>query len=157
MARLRGSVVLGVGALVARRRGAGLEVLLVQRRYPPFQGLWSFPGGHLEPGESVLEAARRELREETGLDAAPLGVVHIHELLAEGPHGPTQYVVLDVLMRYLGGEPMAASDAARAGFYSLEEARRLPLAPGARSLLPRLPGFLEQGCLLVPARTDTLG
>jgi len=155
-ARLRGRVVLGVGALVVRRRGAALEVLLVRRRYPPFAGYWSFPGGHVEPGESVLEAARRELLEETGLEAEPLGVVHIHELLANGPQGPTQYVILDVLMRYLGGEPVAGSDALEAGFFSLSRAASLRLTPGARALLSQLPSLVSGGCLLTPARTDTL-
>jgi len=149
-------VVVGVGAIVARRGSGGLEVLLVRRRYPPFPGHWSFPGGHIEPGEPVLEAARRELREETGLDAEPVGVVHIHELVAEGPRGPTQYVILDVLMRYRGGEPVAGSDALEAGFFTIEEAGRLPLTPGARSILPCLPRLVSGGCVLTPARTDVI-
>lgn len=47
----------------------GDRVLLAQRSKAPDKGLWGFPGGHVEPGETALEAARRELREETGLEA----------------------------------------------------------------------------------------
>ncbi|WP_338251887.1 NUDIX hydrolase [Pyrodictium abyssi] len=154
--RLRGPVV-GVGAIVPRGSGDGLEILLVRRRYPPFRGLWSLPGGHLEPGEPVLEAARRELLEETGVEAEPLGVVHIHELVAPGPLGePEHYVIIDVLMRYLRGEPRGDSDAEEARFVPYREALKLPLTPGARVLLEMLPEILDR-CTLKPVRTEALG
>ena len=150
--RPRGPV-LGVGAIVVR---GGSEVLLVRRGVEPFRGQWSFPGGHVEPGEPLLEAARRELQEETGVEAEPLGIIHVHELLAEGPGGvPHHYVIIDVLMRYLGGEARAGSDAAEAAWFSLD---RLPLSemtPGARRVAERLREMLG-GCLLVPMRTVCL-
>ena len=48
------------------------SVLMVERARPPFQGLWSFPGGRSESGETVEATARRELFEETGLTVGPL-------------------------------------------------------------------------------------
>lgn len=150
------SVVVGVGALVARHRSGAIEVLLVKRRYPPFAGYWSFPGGHVEPGEPVLEAARRELLEETGIEAEPVGVVHIHELVAGGPNGGTHYVILDVLMRYRGGEPRAGSDAAEAEFVRLDRVWEKRLTPGIRALIALVPRLLNRGCVLVPARTDAI-
>lgn len=55
------------------------EVLLVQRSKPPYAGLWSLPGGHIETGESAVEAARRELAEETGVSADILGVAGVRD------------------------------------------------------------------------------
>lgn len=146
--------VLGVGALVLRDREEGLEILLVRRRYQPFQGMWSIPGGHVEPGESLLEAARRELLEETGIEAEPLGVIHVHELVAEGHGGLTHYVLIDVLMDYRGGEPRASSDAIDARFVPYPDALGLELTPSARQFLENLPNLLEKKCLLRPMRYE---
>ena len=145
--------VLGVGAIVPRWRGGVLEVLLVRRRYEPYSGLWSFPGGHVEPGEPVLEAARRELMEETGVNAEPLGIIHVHELVARGRGGRLyHYVLLDVLFRYGGGEPRASSDALEAAFIPLDESLKLNLTPGARKVLSVLPQLLSRGCTINPTR-----
>ncbi|ABM81248.1 NUDIX hydrolase [Hyperthermus butylicus] len=148
-------LVLGVGAIVVRRGSAGLEVLLVRRKYDPFRGYWSFPGGHVEPGEPLLEAAARELLEETGIRARPLGVIHIHELVAEGPDGRRHhYVIIDVVFEYEGGEPRASSDAEDAAFVPLVEALKLRLTPGARLVLQKLPEMLQRGCTIEPTRTE---
>jgi 8-oxo-dGTP diphosphatase len=146
--------VLGVGAIVLRRRNGRVEVLLVRRRYEPHSGMWSFPGGHVEPGEPVLEAARRELLEETGIEAEPVGILHVHELVARGRGGRrSHYVLLDVLFNYKGGEPRASSDALEAAFIPLDEAGRLNLTPGARTVLSLLPQLLSRGCTIKPTRS----
>ena len=133
-------------------------MLLVRRRYPPFRGRWSFPGGHVEPGEPLIEAAMRELWEETGVRGEPLGIVHVHELIAEGPHGATHYVIVDVLVEpEPGAEPRPASDALEARFVPIGEAWSLPLTPGARAILEALPGiFRGRACRLHPLRTICL-
>ena len=71
-----------MGASIAVFKGD--TVLLVQRARAPFRGLWSLPGGSIEPGESAREAALRELKEETGITAEIEGVVENVELTAEG-------------------------------------------------------------------------
>jgi 8-oxo-dGTP diphosphatase len=154
--RVGGPIEVGVGAIVVRSSRGSHEVLLVRRRYPPFAGYWSFPGGHVEPGEPILEAARRELLEETGVEAEPVGVVHIHELVAQNSGSLKHYIILDVLMKYVSGEPRPGSDADAAEFVPLDEATRKPLTPGIRAVLPQVPRLLNDGCLLVPARTDAL-
>ena len=101
------------------------KVLLVQRGAPPGQGLWSLPGGKLEPGETELAAAQRELREETGLSADFYGPVGIHEIrLAHG-----SFDIHCFAGRALAGEARAMSDAQDVCWVSLEEAAAMPLAP----------------------------
>ncbi|MET1128867.1 MAG: NUDIX hydrolase, partial [Thermoproteota archaeon] len=151
-ARIAGPV-LGVGAIVLRNAGRKLEVLLVKRAGKPFAGMWSLPGGHVEPGEPLAEAAVRELLEEAGVEAEPVGVVHVHELLAEGPRGPTHYVIVDFMMRYIGGEPRPGSDALDAGFFDVDTALSMPLTPATREVLLKLPQLVAKGCVIEPGRT----
>jgi 8-oxo-dGTP diphosphatase len=60
------------------------RILLTRRAIEPAHGLWTFPGGYVDWGESVAEAARREMREEVGLDLEPAGLVGIYSY-AEAP------------------------------------------------------------------------
>ena len=125
---------LGVGALVLDGKG---RVLLVRRKYPPFPGLWSIPGGHVEPGETVIEAAARELREETGVEADPVGVVDIHELIVyENGRLKHHYLILDVLFQNPRGRVKPSSDALDAGFFDLPVT--VEVTPTVRKLLDKL-------------------
>ncbi len=128
--------VVGVGALVFRRG----SILLVKRANPPGRGLWSIPGGVVRLGESLLDAARRELLEETGIDAEPLGVVNIDEavVLDEGGRIRFNYILITVLMKYQGGEPKPMSDALDAGFFSLDELEKLELTESTRGLIGKI-------------------
>jgi ADP-ribose pyrophosphatase YjhB (NUDIX family) len=110
---------------VAMTRGD--RVLLVKRRFAPSRGLYAFPGGRAEPGETLEEAARRELFEETGLQVGPL--TRIAELLigGAGNDAPVSYLLHVFAGPHIGGEPVGASDAEEAAFYTLTELRSLPL------------------------------
>jgi len=125
--------VVGVGALVLE----GDRILLVKRKYPPGRGLWSIPGGHVDLGEGVLEAAARELLEETGVEAEPLGVVNVDNAIIRDEEGRVKYhfLLVTVLMRRIRGEPRAASDALDARFFSLKEALELDLTESTRGLI----------------------
>lgn len=103
--------VVGVGAIVLD----GGRVLLVERGNPPSAGWWSLPGGVLELGETLEEAVRREVLEETGLIVEPAGVVEVFERIVRDPEGRPEYhyVLIDYLCRASGGTLAAASDAAR--------------------------------------------
>jgi 8-oxo-dGTP diphosphatase len=69
------------------------EVLLIQRRNPPFQGRWALPGGFVEDGEPVMQAAPRELAEETGLRASNLRLLGVYDTPGRDPRGWTVSVV----------------------------------------------------------------
>lgn len=105
----------------------GERVLLVKRGMAPSRGLYAFPGGRVEAGETLEQAARRELFEETGLQAGPLSPVV--ELLIGGAKGdaPVSFRLQVFSGLHVGGEPMSASDAEEAAFFTLTELRALPL------------------------------
>lgn len=101
----------------------GDSVLLVRRGQPPRKGEWSLPGGRIEPGERAVDAALRELREETGIEAQILGLIDVVDGIfpEEGRH----YVLIDYAVRWLSGEPVAGDDAAEAAFHPVEAVETL--------------------------------
>ena len=108
---------------VALRRGERL--LLVKRGRAPAKGLLAFPGGRVEPGETLEEAARRELFEETGLSAEGLDV---HEVLdVESATAGTIYRLTVFRAMHVSGEPVAGDDAETAGWFTLDEMAALPI------------------------------
>jgi len=106
----------GVGVVILRRAETGVEVLLIQRGQPPRQGQWSLPGGKQEWGETVQEAAKREVREETNLEVDILGLIDVVDLV-DLPN--THYALIDFLATPTGGSLQAGSDAADAVWVSV--------------------------------------
>jgi 8-oxo-dGTP diphosphatase len=98
----------GVGAIMLD----GDRILMAQRGKQPLQGWWSVPGGALESGELLADAVRREVREETGLQIEPLGVLEIFERIMRDPEGVPEYhyVLIDYVCRITGGELLADDD-----------------------------------------------
>ena len=104
----------GVGIVVWRDE----EVLLIKRGKAPFKGQWSIPGGTLEFGETLHQAALRELMEETSVTAEIAGLIDVYESISETAH----YVMIDYVARWTGGEPVAGDDAADARFFTFDAA-----------------------------------
>lgn len=98
----------------------GDEVLLIRRGRPPRIGQWSLPGGRIEVGERAVDAALRELREETGVEAEILGLIDVVDGLF--PDVGMHYVLIDYAARWTGGEPRAGDDAMEAAFLPRSEA-----------------------------------
>jgi ADP-ribose pyrophosphatase YjhB (NUDIX family) len=123
-----GPLVACVGAVVTD--GAG-RFLLVLRGREPARGLWSIPGGKVEPGESDPEATAREVREETGLVVEVLDLVGYVERPAPG--GAT-YAINDYRCRLAAGSDPAAAragdDADDVGWFDEVALRSLPTSPG---------------------------
>ena len=112
------------------------KVLLVQRGRPPFAGLWSLPGGKTEGQEAPREAARRELKEETGIEADVEGVVDTVKVVAEeGRSGAITYRLTVFYGRSTGGSLKAGSDTMAAEWVHLEDIEALPLTEGTADLI----------------------
>jgi len=127
----------GVGAV---RLDEPLEhVLLIQRGSRPAEGLWSFPGGLVEAGETARQACLRELREETGLEARLQDVATVVERIVEDDRGRVEYhfVIID-FWGYAGTGALAArSDARQARWVALGELAELPTTRGIAEAVQR--------------------
>lgn len=97
----------------------GEDVLLIRRGKPPRMGEWSLPGGRIEPGERAIDAALRELMEETGVTARIIGLLDVVDGLF--PEANRHYVLIDYAAEWLSGEPVAGDDALEARFVPLAE------------------------------------
>lgn len=107
------------------------NVLLVRRANPPDQGLWGLPGGRMELGETHLEAALRELEEETGLKADAPRLLTVLDFIEHDSSGALahHFAMIAVLCRWRSGEAVAADDALEARWFSRAEIAALgPLA-----------------------------
>jgi ADP-ribose pyrophosphatase YjhB (NUDIX family) len=84
------------------------KVLIVRRARPPAGGLYTLPGGGVEPGETLFEAVIREVREETALEVEPVGIAGYREAIGRDAGGRVErhYVILPFAARWLAGEPV---------------------------------------------------
>jgi 8-oxo-dGTP diphosphatase len=131
----------GVGAIIIEDS----HVLLVKRAHPPLQAEWSIPGGVLEVGELVREAAIREAREETGLTVEPSDLLGVYDRILRNPEQRVQYhyVLIDFLCRRVAGDLSAASDAADVRWFVREDLPALKLAEDTLAVIHK--GFQKLG------------
>jgi ADP-ribose pyrophosphatase len=145
-----------VGAVVFHEN----RVLLVRRGQAPSNGQWAIPGGRVELGETLAQAAEREIREETGILIAAGEPVYVFDMVERDPAKKVRihYVIVDLAARYLGGELRAGDDAAEARWVSADEIKSLAVSPPTRRLLARHYAFGEKssGSSKHAARPDRL-
>ena len=103
---------IGVGAVVLRTSPEGVEVLLIRRGKAPRAGEWSIPGGRQEWGETVREAAVREIMEETGVTVTGLRLVDVVDGIYRVDGAVTgHWTLVDFRADWAGGTPRAGDDA----------------------------------------------
>jgi 8-oxo-dGTP diphosphatase len=104
-------------------------VLLVLRR----EGVWAFPGGKLEEGETLAQCAERELYEETGITAEAVAVLGSFDIAV--PQKALAYQLTCHLGRWISGDGEARSDARALRWCNLQDACQFPLAPHVKDVL----------------------
>ena len=95
------------------------QLILIQRKNPPFQGSFALPGGFVDYGEKVEDAVLREFREETGLEAEVCRLVGIYSDPDRDPRGHTVSIAFE--LEIIGGELMAGDDASSASKFPLDK------------------------------------
>ncbi|MDR3451053.1 MAG: NUDIX hydrolase [Alphaproteobacteria bacterium] len=113
----------GIGIVVWRED----KVLLVKRKNAPGAGHWGLPGGKQERGETIMQAAVREVREETGVEIAPLGVITALDSITKNAKGDIDfhYTIVEVAAEWFEGEAKAADDAIAVRWADLAEVENL--------------------------------
>ena len=122
-----------VGAVVFNKQ----RVLLVRRGQPPSQGLWAIPGGSVEIGETLQEAAEREILEETGITIRAGEPVYTFDAIERDGTGKIRfhYVIVDLGADYVTGDPKAGDDAIEARWVTARELNELQVSPPTLKLL----------------------
>lgn len=129
----KNSIQLGVGAIVFKDDA----ILLVKRRNPPHQHQWAIPGGKVNYGESLKEAVKREILEETGIIIDVQESIYTFDIIEADEKNNTtlHYVVIDFTAQYISGNPKAADDAEQAEWISREHFHALDISHSTRKLL----------------------
>jgi len=122
-----------VGAIVFKDD----RVLLVRRGQPPAENLWAIPGGRVEIGETLQEAAEREILEETAIAIRARVPVYTFDVIERDAQGRIRfhYVIVDLTAEYIGGQPRAGDDVSAARWVSSDELATLKVSPKTRQLL----------------------
>ena len=122
-----------VGAVVFNKD----KVLLVLRAKPPAENYWTIPGGCVELGETLQEAAEREIREETGLSIQAGEPVYAFDIIERDANGAIlfHYVIVDLAADYVSGELRPGDDATDACWDSFRDVKSLKVSAATRKLL----------------------
>ena len=122
-----------VGAIVFKDD----RVLLVRRGKPPAEDLWAIPGGRVEIGETLQQAAEREILEETAITIRARLPVYTFDVIERDSQGHIRfhYVIVDLTADYVRGRPRAGDDASAARWIASDELATLKVSPKTRQLL----------------------
>ena len=119
------------------------RVLLVRRGQAPAEDLWAIPGGSVEIGETLQEAAEREILEETGIQIRALKPIYTFDVIERDAAGKVRfhYVIVDLAADYVLGEPSPGDDALEARWVSAREINSLEVSAATLKLLKTRFGF----------------
>lgn len=133
----------GVGVVVFR----GDEVLLIRRGKQPRLGQWSLPGGLQELGETVFQAALREVREECAIEIDAVGIIDIVDAITPDDAGRVRfhYTLVEVLAEWRAGEPVAGDDAMAVAWFD-------PEAVGTLGMWEQTPRIIAKGLAMRTGR-----
>ena len=125
--------IVGVGAVIVENGRA----LVVRRGTEPLKGEWSIPGGVVELGETLRQAAAREAKEETGLEVEPGEVLEVVDRIMRDPQQKVQYhyVLVDFLCRRISGDARPGADASELYWISPDELESFPIADSAAAVI----------------------
>ncbi len=125
-----------IGAVVIRNK----QILLVKRKKEPGRGLWAIPGGSVQIGETLQEAAEREVLEETGLVVKAKQPIYLFDYIERDERNQVRfhYVIIDLEADLTGGRLCAADDALDARWFSPEEIRDTPITENTRRFLRKI-------------------
>jgi 8-oxo-dGTP diphosphatase len=128
-----------VGAVVFKDS----KVLLVKRAKPPAQGLWAIPGGSVELGETLQQAAEREILEETGITILAKKPVFTFDVIEKDENSLIRfhYVIVDLVADYISGQPLPGDDAEEVRWVSSWELKNLDANPRTLKVLNSVFGF----------------
>lgn len=121
------------------------RVLIAERLVEPAKGLFTFPGGRVELGETLAEAALRELKEETGVEARIVGFVDHVETVVRGADGaPTFHAVVCAFAAlWVAGEPQTSDEIGRTVWARPEDVARWPTTRGLPAIVARARELVE--------------
>ena len=112
---------LTVDCVIFQKSKKANQVLLIQRVFPPFEGKWALPGGFIEMDERLIDAAKRELKEETGLENMDIRQFFTFDKIDRDPRGRTISVVFTGILKRTPPPVKAASDATEAKWFDLKK------------------------------------
>ncbi len=126
----------GVGGVLIKDN----KILLVKRKNEPGKGLWAIPGGLVEPGETLRDAVRREVKEETNLTVDVLRPINADEIVVRDEEGRIKYhyVLVDFLCRVVEGSLKPGDDAKEVRWIDMKRAKELKLTDSTRTLLDKI-------------------
>lgn len=113
------------------------KVLLARRGAKPSIGLWTLPGGRVEPGETLSDAAAREVMEEVGVACSIIGIASAIDVIQHAPDGALKahYVVVTHAAYWVSGEPMTGPEAAEVGWFAPDSLPVSETTPGLQPII----------------------